>query len=156
MLTSVPVAAFDFCQAFHDPMRQHSPKLIRICVDSCFKSFWPLSGILFFSSPLCSGCWMQAPQYFFWCLLFCAVLAPGAWWICVFCFLLRINCCKGSFLLMLMCGYWMIEKEMSSVVFYQWRLCLGLFLNLTCTLNMVLHWCLKMCLLHSSHHDCIY
>lgn len=45
VLSSIPVAAFGFCQAFHDPMQQHSPKLIRICVDSCFKTFWRASGI---------------------------------------------------------------------------------------------------------------
>lgn len=63
MLTSIPVAAFDFCQAFHDPVWQHSPKLVRISVDSCFKTFWPVSG-LFFS--LVHRMLDAAPQDFFW------------------------------------------------------------------------------------------
>jgi len=53
----------------------------------------------FFFPPLCAGCRMQAPQYFFWCLLSCAVLAPGAWQICGFSFLLQISHCKDRFLL---------------------------------------------------------
>lgn len=92
-LTSVPVAAFDFHQAFRDSVWQHSPKLIRVCGDSCFERFWPLSGILL---PLCAGRWMQEPQDFLWCLPPCAVLAPGARHICRFCFLLQITCCTGS------------------------------------------------------------
>lgn len=45
-LTCVPVAAFNFRQAFRDSVWQHSPKLIRVCGDCCFERFWRLPGIL--------------------------------------------------------------------------------------------------------------
>jgi len=129
MLTSISVAVFDFCQTVHDPMWQHSPKLIRICVDSCFKSVWPLS-VLFF---LWAGCWMWSLQHFLWCLLLsCGIVASGAWrivFLALFCKLsaARIICC-----LLLKCGYPTIEREMSSSGFPQWRLYLVLLVNLIC------------------------
>lgn len=73
-----------------------------------------------------------------------------------FAFLCKLTAARIGFCLLLMCGYWTIEKEMSSVVFYQSRLCLGLFLNLTCALKTALKPCLKVCSLHSSHHDSVY
>lgn len=125
MLTSIPVAAFDFCQAFHDPVRQHSPKLVRISVDSCFKTFWPVSGLFFFPCAQDVGC--SAPGF----LLVVAFLGRLRESL-VFAFLCKLTAARTVFCLLLSCGYWRIEKEMPPVVLYHaGELCLALFLNVT-------------------------
>lgn len=132
MLTSISVAAFDFCHAFHDPMWQNSPKLIRICVDSCFKSVWPLS-VIFFISFSCEqgvGCRLSSISFDVWCFpMEFWPLVLGGLFLAFFC---KLTAARIISCLLQKCDYWVMKREVSSGGFHQWRLYLVLFLNLTC------------------------